>query len=220
MATLSVWSPALPESLLFSCPPSCYRLKYSWNENYNQTNKWKKSVCALWFTAFGCVASTLENQEGRLRAGVLPMSQYNMIFEMPARYLANTSTPSVPISATINWHCMEHTARLENLSPETFSSRAKCRNYTDYTGNLTQDRNKISAVTSVKSGQKILLKLFAWARSPREAEVLGTAWEIWDPSVVTQLENKEGWGWGSDTLADWQNPKLTPEQAYIRDKVQ
>lgn len=96
-----------------------------------------------------------------------------MMFEMPVRYLANTSAPSVPISATINWHHMECTAKLENLSPETFGSRSTCRNYTDYTGNLTQDRNKMSAVPSGKSGEKILLESFVWASSPREAEVLG-----------------------------------------------
>lgn len=110
---------------------------------------------------------------------MLHVSQYNiMMFEMPPRYRANTSAPSVPISATINWHHMECTARLENLSPETFRSRSKCRNYADYTRNPTQDRNQMSAVPSVMSGEKIFLKSFVWASSPREAEVLGSVLEI------------------------------------------
>lgn len=107
------------------------------------------------------------------------MCPYNiMMLEMPVRYLDNTSAPSVPIFATINWHHMEHTARLENLSPETFRSRSKCKNYTDYTGNLTHDRNQMSAVPSAKSGEKILLKAFVWAGSPREAEALGSVLQI------------------------------------------
>lgn len=87
-----------------------------------------------------------------------------------------------------------HGMRCKNgKSPETFRSRVKCRNYIDYIGNLTQDRNKMSAVLSVKSGEKIeILESFVWVSSPREAEVLGSVLEIWDSSVVLQMEKKEG----------------------------
>lgn len=51
----------------------------------------------------------------------------------------------------------------------------------------------MSAVLSVKSGEKIeILESFVWVSSPREAEVLGSVLEIWDSSVVLQMEKKEG----------------------------
>lgn len=153
----------------------------------------KISLCSVVWSIWMCCQHTWKPGK-EAEVGALHVSQYNTaMFAMPVRYRANTSAPSEPTSATTNGHHMECAARMENLSPETFRSTVKCRNYIDYTGNLTQDRNKMSAVLSVKSGEKIeILKSFVWVSSPREAEVLGSVLEIWDPSVVLQMEKKEG----------------------------
>lgn len=149
---------------------------------------------------FGYAASTWcaisksgKEDEGQ---GALHMSQYNIImFEIPIRrHLANTSSPSVPISATITWHHTEHTARLENLSSGTFSSRSKSRNDTDYTGNLTQDRNECSGIgqSHERKYSSDYLKSHALDSSPTGAELQGSVLAIFlrDPSVITKLEEQ------------------------------
>lgn len=120
------------------------------------------------------------------------------MFEKPIRYLANTRAPSVPISATINWHHMEDW----QISLQRHS-RSKCRNYTDYTGNLTRIRNKMSTVPSVKSGEKIFLKSFARTSSPREAEVLGSV------LLVRELgKNIWAYAWAWQLAYDFPHLKL------------
>lgn len=72
------------------------------------------------------------------------------MFEIPVRrHLANSSSPSLPVSATITGHHMEHTARLGNPNV----------GMTLITQEIWHRTKKMSAVVPAKTGEKILFKL-------------------------------------------------------------
>lgn len=193
VACFSVCKPSPARIIILLLPSSTLQTEVLLNKKF--------SLCSVVNSIWMCCQHTggyFKIREGGWGAGGAPRVpvQYYMFKISVRRHLANPSSLSVSISATITWHHMEQAARLESLSPKTFSSRSKCRNDTDYTRNLTQDRNKMSAVASAKSGEKILLRLpqvicLGWltyrSRSTRKC----VSNLLRDSSVVTQLEDKE-----------------------------